>query len=84
MSREEGLRLTQEFDGKRPAALDVFLRYLGIGEAEFMELVAPHVVSPHVMPSLADAESNRTNRIPADFEQWSRVVGDRDKDASLD
>ncbi|MCG8405726.1 MAG: N-acetyl sugar amidotransferase [Phycisphaerales bacterium] len=83
MSRKEALKLTEEYDGKRPAALDVFLDYLGINEAEFMDIVAPHVVEPHIMPSLADVQKNRTNQVPPDFDKWSRVVGDRTKDAKL-
>jgi N-acetyl sugar amidotransferase len=47
LSREEGLRLVGEHDGKRPASLDVFLEVTGITEAEFIEIASQHVVYPH-------------------------------------
>jgi N-acetyl sugar amidotransferase len=84
MSRDEAMQLTAEFDGKRPAALDIFLDYLGIGEDEFMDIVKPHVVAPHVMPNLGDMQANRTNRVPHDFDKWTRVTGEREHDAELD
>jgi N-acetyl sugar amidotransferase len=47
LSREEGLRLAAEHDGKRPASLDVFLEVTGLTEAQFNEIAAQHVVYPH-------------------------------------
>jgi N-acetyl sugar amidotransferase len=47
LSREEGLRLIAEHDGKRPASLDVFLEVTGLTEAQFNEIAAQHVVYPH-------------------------------------
>ena len=47
LSREEGLRLVEEHDGKRPASLDVFLKVAGIEEEEFMDIATTHVVHPH-------------------------------------
>jgi hypothetical protein len=77
MERAEAEELVRQYDGKRPGALDIFLRYLGMNENEFMELVAPHVVPPHEMPDLDEVRANRMNREPWDFERWSRIVGDR-------
>ncbi len=48
MDRDTALRLTKEFDGKRPASLDYFLEIMNISEEEFMEIALSHVVSPHV------------------------------------
>lgn len=47
MSREEALELTEEYDGKRPASLDVFLDYLGITEEEFMAIALTHQIAPY-------------------------------------
>ena len=47
LTREEGLRLIVDHDGKRPASLDVFLEVTGLTEAEFNEIAAQHVVHPH-------------------------------------
>lgn len=81
MTRDEGMKLTKEFDGRRPAALDLFLDYVGISEQEFMDIVRPHVVAPHEMPGLD--EVSRTDWKPDDFDDWTRVTGDRLKDQGL-
>jgi N-acetyl sugar amidotransferase len=47
LTREEGLRLAAQHDGKRPASLDVFLEVTGLTEREFNEIAARHVVYPH-------------------------------------
>lgn len=84
LTREAGARLVDEFDGKRPAALDLFLEYLDLDEQTFFDLLAPHAVSPHTMPDCESCMKNRTNRVPKDFEQWTRVTGNRSKDRKLD
>jgi N-acetyl sugar amidotransferase len=78
LSREEGKRLVDAYDGRRPAALDNFLKFIGISEERFMEVVAPHVVAPHEMPDLA--EIPRANAVPKDVQSWTPVFGDRDLD----
>jgi len=80
LSREEGARLVVEYDGRRPAALDLFLDYLGISEERFLALIEPHVVAPHRMPSCEECMKNRVNRAPHDFAAWSRVTGRVDVD----
>ena len=47
MTREQAVKLVKEFDGKRPASLDVFLDYIGIDEPEFLRLALKNVVAPH-------------------------------------
>lgn len=47
MSREEAVKLTEEYDGKRPASLDVFLDYLGLSEDEFLAITTSHQVAPY-------------------------------------
>lgn len=42
MNRETGMKLALEYDGKRPASLDQFLKVLGISENEFEEIVLKH------------------------------------------
>jgi N-acetyl sugar amidotransferase len=83
-TREEGEALVREYDGKRPAALDLFLEYLGISEERFLDLVEPHVVAPHVMPSCEDCRRNRTNHVPHDFDKWPRASGARIRDCGPD
>jgi len=39
MDRETGMKLAEEFDGKRPASLDKFLQIIGITEGEFINIL---------------------------------------------
>jgi len=77
LTREEGELLVKQYDGKRPNSIEIFLKYLGITEKEFMDIVKPHVVEPRVMPDLNWAGTNKMNQKPWDFDEWSRIVGDR-------
>lgn len=61
MAPEEAVRLDQEFDGRKPASLQVFLEYMGIGEDEFNEIVSRMVIPPH-QPDFGN--------IPAAKEAW--------------
>lgn len=47
LTREEGLKLAEEHDGKRPASLDFFLDFLDLTEEDFLTLAMKHQVSPH-------------------------------------
>lgn len=75
LNRDEGEALVAAYDGKRPASLDVFLNYLGISEADFMEIVNGHVVSPQEPHDLEWAQTNAMEQKPWDFERWTRVGG---------
>jgi N-acetyl sugar amidotransferase len=72
LSREAALELVDKYDGRRPAALDRFLKMLGIDEATFMQIVAKHVVAPHVVPEIMDIP--RVNREPDDFVNLDKLV----------
>ena len=71
LTREEAMELVEKYEGKRPASLDLFLEYVGLTEAEFLEIAWSHVVSP--------LEGNWTpvefGRKPADFDQWAKAGG---------
>lgn len=55
LSRTEALELLAQYDGKRPASLDVFLDLLDLSEQEFLAIAMSHTVSPWVYdPSSAD------------------------------
>jgi hypothetical protein len=72
LTREEGLDLVGKYDGRRPAALDMFLDILGISEERFHDIVSRHVVAPHTMPA-ADRIPH-VNREPDDFEGFRKRV----------
>lgn len=48
MTRDEGLQLIEEWEGRRPASLDVFLKAINMTDKEFHEIALSHVVRPHV------------------------------------
>ncbi len=66
MSREEAIKLCEEYDGKRPASLDHLLTILELSEPEFLSIVSDHVVYPHIM-----APGPRANRVPEDIASWA-------------
>jgi N-acetyl sugar amidotransferase len=47
MKRAEAMRLTNKYDGLRPASLDIFLQALDLNEKEFMEIAMSHEVAPY-------------------------------------
>lgn len=75
LTRAEGEKMAEEYDGRRPYALDVFLEFLGIDEQEFHRLVEPHVVTPWVKPSCDECMGRCSNWRPHDADHWSRVTG---------
>jgi len=68
LSRDDGLALIDEYEGKRPPSLDLFLDFIGLNEAEFLDVAMGHGVSPY--------EHNPSQITPGkrlkDFDQWSR------------
>ena len=48
MTRDEGIKLMKQFDGKRPYSLDLFLDFLDLDESEFMNIIKKHIVFPNV------------------------------------
>jgi len=71
MTREQGLELVEGYEGQRPPSLDLFLNFIGLSEAEFMEIAMSHAVSPHE----PDPASIRPGRQLKDFDQWNRRGG---------
>lgn len=46
LTREEGIRLVEVYDGKRPASMDWFLKILDLTEDEFYDILEGHSVHP--------------------------------------
>jgi hypothetical protein len=47
MARDEGLKLVDKYDGKRPESLPHFLEMLALSEDEFNRIAVSHTVPPH-------------------------------------
>lgn len=67
MDRETGLRLAEEYDGKRPASLDNFLAILGITEDEFERILLDNAVTDWGFKH----EDMVTGPVLPDMEQWA-------------
>lgn len=71
MTLDEGLSMAREYEGKRPPSLDLFLEFVGLTEAEFMEIAMSHQISPYQHDP---ARTVAGNKMP-DFDRWSRDGG---------
>jgi len=68
MDREHALELIKEHENKRPPSLDLFLEFIGLGEAEFLEVAMGHGVSPYKH----DPATVKPGKKVHDFDQWPR------------
>ena len=68
MSLEEGRHLIEQYEGKRPPSLDLFLEFVGLTEEEFNEIALDHAVSPYAH----DQSTVVIGEAVPDFERWSR------------
>lgn len=73
LNREKGLKLAQEFDGKKPASLPLFLEKLDLTESEFYEILSKHAVYPWKF----DPSRLETGKPVHDMEQWGRTIIDK-------
>jgi hypothetical protein len=68
LSREDGTKMIEEYEGKKPASLEIFLEMVGLTESEFFEIAKSHSVSPW---RLNVFEQEAGVKLP-DFDQWTR------------
>lgn len=69
LKRKEALELVKTYDGKRPKALDFFLKMTGIKEDEFYDFAFNHIVDPHKEIDREFLKKNVSNNVPKDFEE---------------
>ncbi len=72
MERAEADRLIEQYEGKKPPSLEIFLEYLGLTEEQFNGIVAKTVVPPH-QPNF---QSNDWAPKTHDFDRWYREAPD--------
>jgi N-acetyl sugar amidotransferase len=68
MAREEAQEWIDNFEGKRPESLTVFLEYMGITEKEFNDTIAKFVVPPFE----PDFENISRGKRAHDMDEWYR------------
>jgi len=66
MNRNQAMALIAEYEGKRPPSLDLFLKYVGLAEEEFLEIAMSHCVSPFKH----DPEKTVPGKKTHDFHKW--------------
>jgi hypothetical protein len=66
MNRDEALKLTKVYDGKRPSSLDIFLKINGMTEDEFNETARSHSISPYVH----DFKNTKKEKKLHDQDEW--------------
>ena len=72
ITRDKALMFEKEYDGKRPASIDWFLKILDISEAEFYEILEKHQVHPWKF----DASTVETGKPLADMPRWDNTQVD--------
>lgn len=69
LTREEGMKMINDFEGKKPASLEIFLEMVGLTEAEFFEIAQSHTVSPWRL-NIFEQEAGEKLQ---DFDKWTRT-----------
>jgi hypothetical protein len=82
LDREQGTQMIHDYEGKKPASLEIFLEMVGLTEAEFFEIAQSHSVSPWRL-NLVEQEAGE--KLP-DFNKWTRAgkMDRKDADIQLD
>ena len=70
-TRDEGMKLIEEFDGKRPASLDLFLEMVDITEEEFMDIAMGQGVAPYEH----DPSKTEAGEPLHDQDSWRALLG---------
>jgi len=68
ISKEEADKLVNQYEGRKPPSLQIFLEYLGLTEEEFNNIVLKTVIPPY-MPDFASIEKGPKT---LDFDSWYR------------
>lgn len=73
ISKDRGQQLIDQYEGRKPPSLELFLEYVGLTESEFNDVVSQTVVAPY------EPDFNKNEWAPKtwDFENWFR----EDKDS---
>ena len=79
ISRDQAQAMIEEFEGKRPPSLDLFLEYVGITEEEFYTIALSHQVSPWSF----DVKTIRNGEKTPDYDSWLRGDGLSEENSML-
>lgn len=79
MDREHALEMVRKYEGKRPASLDIFLKFLALTEEEFMQIAMSHSVSPWKF----DSKKVQQGEDLQDLKCWCRAGSMDRKEADI-
>lgn len=68
MEKAEADELIEQWEGKKPPSLTIFLEYLNMTEAQFNSVIGPMAVPPH----RPDFQKNEWSEKTPDFDTWYR------------
>ncbi len=68
MNTEEAKNLINEYEGKKPRSLEIFLDYIGISEQDFNDIIKKNIISPN-KPNF---DNNKFSDKVWDFDEWYR------------
>jgi hypothetical protein len=68
IEKDKGQELVDQFEGRKPPSLELFLDYVGLTEPEFQEIVSQTVVAPNK----PDFRMNEWAPKTWDFDRWYR------------
>ncbi len=74
ISKSHARKIKKNFEGKRPPSLDIFLKFVGLSEKEFLKIANSHRVGKVKAYSNVSKKGKKT----ADFKSWSQI-GEMDK-----
>ena len=75
MDRDTAFKMIEEYEGKRPPSLDLFLDYVGLTEEEFIKIAMSHSIHPYQHDPSIVTPGKKTH----DFNLWNRE-GKMDKE----
>ena len=67
VDKETAKKLVSEFEGRKPASLEIFLNMLGITEQDFEDIIKEHRVDPW-----DDSVLIQIGKKPHDYDDWQR------------
>lgn len=69
MTRDEALFIIKRYENRRPPSLDLFLKFVGLTEEEFMQVALSHSVSPYQHSPNTTKNGDKTH----DFNAWEQA-----------
>ena len=68
ISKQQALKIKEQYEGKKPPSLDIFLKFVGLTEKEFLKIANSHRIgSTKYIKKL-----HKIGQKTGDFKEWSQ------------